>query len=239
MSDHIDDELPLVLTGEADRETVRIVVAHLRECADCVQELISLLVSHASLASAARFAPEVLAAASVALADPPPTPDLSAVFAQVRSEAEAEAHRPAHAAHLPQRRWQRGLLAAAAVVVIGGGATAVIVTQTGGGSTPSTQVALSAYDVGTNSAHAVVRGDQMKVDATSLPTPPAGELYEVWLTNDARTAMHPLGWVAANGTGSYTVPAPLMDHFSAIEVSVQKVAAPDGYSGTSVLRGEY
>jgi hypothetical protein len=59
MSTHIFDELPLLLTGEADRATVALAADHLRECEDCQQELVSALIAHASLSSAARFAPEL------------------------------------------------------------------------------------------------------------------------------------------------------------------------------------
>ncbi len=235
MNDHIDDELPLVLSGEADRDTVMSVVAHLRQCRDCVEELLSLLIAHASLSSAARFAPEVVAIAVEHEQTSRPTPDLSAMFARVAAEVDIEtiaatSRRPRHTG-----RW----LAAAATVIVVAGGTAAIVTSASSSSGPATDVALSAYDIGTKPARAVVTGSQMKLDASSLPTLPSGELYEVWLTNAERTSMHPLGWVGPDGNGTYTVPAPLMNHFSAIEVSVQKVAAPDGYSGTSVLRGTY
>jgi len=244
VSEHIDEELPLVLTGEADQATVQAVVNHLRECPDCTQELLSLLVAHASLASAARFAPEVRTGPVSAPPEAPATaPDLSAVFAQIRAEVDADTASPTTTRTAPTaaaRRHHpaRWLAAAAAVIVIGGG-TAVIVEQTSSSGPSKIDVALAAYGVGQHPAQAVVTGDQMKLDAASLPAPPAGELYEVWLTDAQRTSMHPLGWIGANGTGTYTVPATLMNHFSAIEVSVQKVAAPDGYSGTSVLRGVY
>ncbi len=64
---HIDEEMWAILRGEADRVTMIAAAAHLRRCEDCVQELISVLVAHAGLASAVRFAPDL-----VAVADPGP-----------------------------------------------------------------------------------------------------------------------------------------------------------------------
>jgi Anti-sigma-K factor rskA len=231
VNEHIDEDLPLILTGEADRATVYAAVGHLRTCPDCTQELLSLLTAHASLSSAARFAPEIVSIPSAASEEPVAgPPDLTAMFASVRAEAEKTERRP--------RRTTRWLAVAAAVIIVGAG-TGVLIDRTTSNSSAQTDVALAAFDVGKTPAKAVVSGGQMKLDATSLPTPPSGELYEVWLTNAQRTSMHALGWIGPNGTGSYTVPATLMNHFSAVEVSVQKVAAPDGYSGTSVLRGTY
>ena len=111
MTSHVHDDLPLLLRGEADRATVTAAAEHLRGCEDCRQELISALVAHASLTSAARFAP---AAASAPSDRPAALPDLGPVFSQVRSEDESTRKRGGRA------RW----LAAAAVagVAIGAGA---------------------------------------------------------------------------------------------------------------------
>jgi predicted anti-sigma-YlaC factor YlaD len=61
MSTHLHDELPLLLSGEADRATVATAAAHLRECVDCRDELISALTAHAALSSAARVPPTIAA----------------------------------------------------------------------------------------------------------------------------------------------------------------------------------
>jgi hypothetical protein len=240
MTSHISDELPRLLTGEAPREVVQAAGSHLRTCADCQQELVSAVVAHASLTSARRFAPEVLtsrpvAPAAAAAADSTPLPDLSAVFAQVRDEAEHET--PA------RRRSRRPLYAVAAVaagVVVGTAGTA-LVQNLGDNSPAARSVALAAFDAGTTTAKATVdENGQMRVDAASLPRLDARHRYEVWLTDDARRHMQPIGWIAASGKATLTVPANLMSNFSDIEVSVQRVDAPSyDYSGTSVLRGSY
>ncbi len=242
MTEHVFDELPQVLTGEADRATVSAVATHLRECDDCRDELIGALVAHAALASSVKFAPELVrperAETSTASA-PPAAPDLTALFAQVRAEAEpvmlTGTHRNRSAR--PRRTW---LVAAAAAVVLalGGGA---VYAAVGSNSGPSSRtLALSAFDQGTTPASAKLTGnDQMTIDASSLPALANGSYYEVWLTNPARTAMAPVGVLNADRKASITVPDSEMSTYAAIEVSVQDTAGVGAYSGHSVLRGSY
>src|SRR5580692_832526 len=195
MTEHVFDDLPQLLSGEANRDTVNAVAEHLRSCDDCRDELISALVAHAALTSAVRFAPDLAAA-------PEPTnestkeptrdpvravialPDLSAVFAQVRAEADADAidslaeHR-AGPGHRAARARRYRLLAVAAVVILGlaGGAVAIADHSSSGPSQRS--VALDAYGVGTSAATAHLVGtNQMKLDASSLPELGAGRYYE-------------------------------------------------------------
>jgi anti-sigma-K factor RskA len=156
------------------------------------------------------------------------------VFAQVR----AEASNPAPTSH-PHRAWRGRWLAAAAVVglAVGGGAVAAS-TQLGGRPSART-VQLAAFGAGTVPATAkVIGGDEVTLDAASLPSPGAGKLYEVWLTNSARTRMYAVGSLGANRTGTFTVAADLIGTYNSIEVSVQPLN-DSAYSGVSVLRGAY
>jgi hypothetical protein len=238
MTAHISEELPRLLTGEATRDVVQSAATHLRTCEDCQQELVSAVVAHASLTSAQRFAPEIVArpAQEHAIAvDTGPLPDMSAMFAQVREEA-GQAPRA-------RRRSRRPLYAVAAVaagIVIGTGGTALV--QNVGDNTPAGRsVALSAFGSGTTAGQATVRTNgQMRLDAASLPKLDPEHRYEVWLTNKARSQMQPIGWIGTDGKATLTVPSNLMSNYSAIEVSIQDVdAATYTYSGTSVLRGSY
>jgi hypothetical protein len=226
---HVDDELPRLLSGEADRSTVETAAEHLRGCEDCQQELVSALVAHAALSSAARFAPD--AATTLHAVDEPPAdlPDLSSMFARVRAEG----------ARTPARRWRTTWLVAATVAGLAIGAGAVTLAENAGSGPSARTVALAAYDQGTTTATAKIGRDEMRVDATSLPSLPQGKRYEVWLTDAKRKHLQPLGWVGANGKTDLTVPPDLMNQFSAVEVSVQDVNAPYQYSGVSVLRGSY
>jgi hypothetical protein len=252
---HVADELPRLLTGEATRADVLAAAAHLRGCVDCQQELVSAVVAHASLSSAQRFAPELLALhaeqllsetdASAAEVPDEDLPDLAAVFAQVRAEADTAPGPASASVPVPpaeSRRAGRGRLAvaaAAAGLLVGGGAVGAV-TQLGGSGPSGRAVALAAYDTGTHAATARMGASTLTVDATALPTLDSRHRYEVWLTNAARTQMQPVGWIGADGKARLTVPSDLSDEFDAIEVSVQQVNAPSyDYSGTSVLRGSY
>src|SRR4051795_3119300 len=133
---HLSDDIPRLLTGDASREEVLAAAEHLRSCPDCQQELVSAVVAHASLTSAHRFAPDIMAAdpdisedASVG-----PLPDLSAMFEQVRSEAAVAPAAPA--AGVRHRRLIAG--AAAAAVVLGGGG--VVIAETVGSSSSDSSV---------------------------------------------------------------------------------------------------
>jgi hypothetical protein len=125
MSTHIFDELPLLLTGEADRATVALAADHLRECEDCQQELVSALIAHASLSSAARFAPELRSLLSTddaedRPAEPADLPDLTPIFEMAKQEARA----PRHSVVPPRARSRRArwiAVAAVAGVLVGGG----------------------------------------------------------------------------------------------------------------------
>ena len=235
---HIADELPAMLTGEAPRDVVGSAASHLRECDDCRQELVAAVVAHASLASAQRFAPELVKVlaetdTTIELPETDALPDMSAVFAQARADAAAESARPT--------RSRTRIFAAAAVaagVLVGGGAITLV--ELSGSNAKSTTVALAAYGIGSVGGRATVTNGQMNLDAAALPRLDATHRYEVWLTDTSRTRMQPIGWVDANGKAQLTVPANLMSQYRAIEVSVQQINAPDyTYSGTSVLRGTY
>jgi hypothetical protein len=251
--EHVFDDLPLLLSGDADRATVTAVSAHLQTCADCRDALIAALAAHAALRSAARFAPELaivqpvepvaapangegaenMAAETTAgafLIDGIDEPDLSAMFAQVRAEAARE----------PARRQHRWLVAAAAAVILALGGTGTYLAVDHSSTASGRALSLAAFDQGTTTASArLVGDDRMIVDASALPALGDGRYYEVWLTNGARTSMAPVGVLDADRKASISVPASEMSTYAAVEVSVQETAGVGAYSGHSVLRGSY
>lgn len=238
MTNHISEELPRLLTGEASRDAVVDAAAHLRECADCQQELISAVVAHASLTSAQRFAPEIMQGARADLPAEVESalPDLSAIFAQARQEAASPVVRARQRA---RRVPTRALLGVAAAVAVIGGGVGTFAAVNSGSSNSGQPVALRAFGTGTTSATAAIGAGKVTLNATSLPKL-AGKRYEVWLTNSARTQMQPIGWIGVDGKASLTVPSDLMARYSDIEVSVQPVASSAyTYSQISVLRGAY
>ncbi len=235
---HITDELPRLLTGEAPRDVVLDAAAHLRTCADCQQELVSAVIAHASLTSAQRFAPEVVASVPVpkpAPAEPRPLPDLEAVFRQVRAEAAEEA---APAAPAPHRR-QRMLVAAAAAVVVAGGGTAIGLAATSGSSGPPTRT-VALETVGTFRGRptvTMVGTERMRVNATSLPMLAPGYRYEVWLASPDNK-MQAVGFVGSDRTAELTLTSDLIKQYTDVAISEQRRNQPL-FSGVLVARGSY
>lgn len=231
MTQHISDDLPRLLTGEASRDDTLAAAEHLRSCPDCQQELVSAVVAHASLSSARRFAPRSAVPAEPDGEAPLPLPDMSAVFAKVRDEV-------AHQETSHSRR--RALIAVAAAAVIAAGVGVTIAETTGSSSHPSgTNIALGPYDEGKVAAAATLTGPgTMRVDASALPQLGAGRFYEVWLTNPARTRLQAVGSLGNDNEAELTVSPKVMGQYSAIEVSVQRLNQTT-YSGHSVLRGSY
>ena len=92
MSAHLSADLPRLLSGEATREETLAAADHLRGCPDCQQELVSAAVAHASLASAYRFAPELIVRPAGSESEVTHThtlPDSSLTSDRVRSETAA------------------------------------------------------------------------------------------------------------------------------------------------------
>jgi anti-sigma-K factor RskA len=125
----------------------------------------------------------------------------------------------------------------ALVLTIGGGLTLGRDRGTGRGQT----VALAA-PAGGASARARMRGagdDQvMTMTASDLPRPPAGAWYEVWLVGDAGEAF-PVGVLAPDGEGVWSLPADVAARYRAIEVTLEQADGDPSRSDRSVLRGAY
>jgi hypothetical protein len=235
-SAHISENLPRLLTGDANRDEVMAAAEHLRSCPDCQQELISAVVAHASLTSAHRFAPEIVAPESTSDdevdVDGAPLPDMSAMFAKVRAEA----------AVAPARPHRRRLLAvaAAAAVLVGGGVTLAETVGSSSSTTSGRSVALKPFGVGTRAAEVTISGNgRMRIDATALPRPSSGQTYEVWLTDATRTRMQSVGFIGSDNQAELTVSPNVMAQYTAIEVSRQRADQTVTYSNISVLRGSY
>jgi hypothetical protein len=244
-STHISEDLPRLLTGDATRDEVMAAADHLRTCPDCQQELVSAVVAHASLTSAQRFAPEIVApeAPVQEQAEIPVSslPDMSAMFAKVREEASTSASASGQPARPAWRRQRLLAVAAAAAVLVGGGVT-IAETVGSGSSSPqqaSRSLSLRAFDLGKEPAKVTLIGaGTMRIDATALPKLDGAHFYEVWLTDAARKRMQAVGSIGRDNLAQLTVSSNVMSEYSAIEVSVQRTDET-AYSGKSVLRGSY
>jgi hypothetical protein len=234
MSQHISDDLPRLLTGEASRDETLAAAQHLRECPDCQQELVAAVVADASLSSARRVsAPRAVPAADAdAASEPVALPDMSSVFAKVRDEA-------AQAGRSHKRRRVLFAVAAAAVVATAGGIT---IAETVGGSNNQPEavtVLLPPVQPTTGApAKVTITGDRMHLDATSLPKLDGAHQYEVWLVNAAAGEPRPLGYIGGDRTADLTVPASVMAQYDSVAISVQQNTQVE-FSGQLAARGSY
>ena len=223
---HPQDDLPGLLLGELPPATAMAVDRHLAGCDPCRRDLAAV------------------AAASSALRDLSRLSLVEAVdLRRLASPADAPTHPSLPASVLRDRsRRTRWLLGAAAVLValgLGvGGFTVGRDRDTGRGQ----RVALGAPAAGGATAEARVRGagdDQiMSMSAEGLPRPPAGAYYQVWLVGDAGKDF-PVGVLAPNGQGIWSLPADVAARYRAIDVTLEPADGDPARSERTVLRGAY
>ncbi|HEX2159946.1 MAG TPA: anti-sigma factor [Actinomycetes bacterium] len=103
-------------------------------------------------------------------------------------------------------------------------------------------VALGAPAAGGATAEARMRGagdDQiMTMTAKGLPRPPADAYYEVWLVGDAGQEL-PVGVLAPNGEGVWSLPADVAARYRAVDVTLEQADGDPSRSDRTVLRGTY
>lgn len=215
---HPQDDLPGLLRGELPPAAAAAVDRHLAGCDPCRRDLAAVAVASSALRDAAR-----LAVAAPSDLPPPPSPGLPPSVLRDR------------------RRRGRWLLGAAAVLVallLGlGGYTAGRDRDAGRGRT----VALGAASGGaTAEAHLRGAGDDqiMTMSARGLARPPDGAYYEVWLMDDAGRAF-PVGVLAPDGQGVWSLPADVAARYRVIDVTLEPADGDPSRSSESVLRGTY
>ena len=215
---HVFDDLPLLLTGEADRATVAAVTAHLRECDDCRDELISAVAAHAALMSAVKFAADLVEPQPLGDSQlgPGRRPARAGSLRSLRRDPARTGRRRGTGRTRPpgldqspgsrrrarptaahrRRNW---IAAAAAVVVLARRRRVPGHADRLESGRRRATLHCAAYGEGTTPASAKLIGDdKMSLDASSLPALATGSYYEVWLTNGARTAMAPVGVLDAD-----------------------------------------
>ena len=225
---HPQDDLPGLLLGELPPAATMAVDQHLAGCDQCRRDLAAVALASSALRDAARL--PVL-----------PAPDLPPMRLPAAGPTEqAEPPLPRSLLRDPRRR-VRWLLGAAAVLVallLGvGGLTAGRDRDAGRGQA----VALGAAAGGaTAEAHMRGAGDDqiMTMTARGLPRPPAGAYYEVWLV-DAAGEEFPVGVLAPNGEGIWSLPADVAARYRVIEVTLERADGDPSRSDRSVLRGTY
>ena len=219
---HPQDDLPGLLLGELPPATAVAVDRHLAGCDPCRRDLAAVAVASSALRDVSRL-PFPLPAS--ALRDVPRLPyPLPASVLRDR----------------PRRsRWLLGAAAVLVALLLGvGGFTVGRDRDTGRGQ----RVALGAPAAGGATAEARMRGagdDQiMSITAEGLPRPPAGAYYGVWLVGDAGKDF-PVGVLAPNGQGIWSLPADVAARYRAIDVTLEPADGDPSRSGRTVLRGAY
>jgi len=177
--------------------------------------------SRLPLAEAVDLAPLALPA------DAPTHPSLPALPASVLRDRQRRS------------RWLLGAAAVLVALLLGvGGFTVGRDRDTGRGQ----GVALGAPAAGGATAEARMRGagdDQiMSMTAEGLPRPPAGAYYQVWLVGDAGKDF-PVGVLAPNGQGIWSLPADVAARYRAIDVTLEPADGNPSRSERTVLRGAY
>jgi len=223
---HPQDDLPGLLLGELPPATAVAVDRHLARCDPCRRDLAAMAVASSALRDLSHLS-------LVEAVDLP----------RLASPADAPTHPSLPASVLRDRsRRTRWLLGAAAVLValgLGvGGFTVGRDRDTGRGQ----RVALGAPAAGGATAEARMRGagdDQiMSMSAEGLPRPPAGAYYQVWLVGDAGKDF-PVGVLAPNGQGIWSLPADVAARYRAIDVTLEPADGDPARSERTVLRGAY
>jgi anti-sigma factor RsiW len=210
---HPQDDLPGLLLGELPPATAVAVDRHLAACDPCRRDLAAVAVASSALRDISRLP----------LVQAPDLPPLQLPAAG------------------PPRQRPRWLLGAAAVLVallLGVGAFTIGRDRDAG---RSQTVALGA-PAGGATAEARMRGagdDQtMTMTAKGLPRPPAGAYYEVWLVGDGGQEL-PVGVLAPDGEGVWSLPAEVAARYRAIDVTLEPADGDPSRSDRTVLRGSY
>jgi anti-sigma factor RsiW len=212
---HRQDELPGLLLGELPPATAVEVDRHLAACDACRRDLAAVAVASSVLRDASRLRfPE-------APAPEPPLPSSPLSDRRRRS------------------RWLLGAAVVALALALGaGGLTLGRGRDPGRGQT----VALGAPAAGPATAQARMRGDGddqlMTMTARDLPRPPAGAYYEVWLVDGAGQEF-PVGVLAPNGEGIWSLPADVAARYRTIAVTLEPADGDPSRSDRTVLRGSY
>jgi len=84
--------------------------------------------------------------------------------------------------------------------------------------------------------HGTAQGHQLTIDSTGLPLRQG--YYEVWLYNPANGGMQPVGALADDGSGTFTVAGSLdLRSYNVIDISAQDYGGSTVVHQQSVLQG--
>ena len=133
-------------------------------------------------------------------------------------------------------RWRAGLAAAAVVVTLAAAGGGYLLGRDSDGAAASAashatlraQPGAPAGVAGTAVVHATAQGHQLTIDSSGLPLRQG--YYEVWLYNPTSGGMQPVGALADNGSGTFTVAGSIdLRSYNVIDISAQD------YGGSTVV----
>jgi hypothetical protein len=227
---HPQDDLPGLLSGELPPAAAVAVDRHLAGCDPCRRDLAAVAVAASALRDAARL-------------PVPGAPDLPPLALPAGPAGRPGRGRPPGSPLRDRGRRSRWLLGAAAVLLalllgIGG-----FTVGRDRGPADGRTLALAAPAGGpAPRAEARMRGhgdDQiMTMTAQGLPRPEGGAYYEVWLVGAAGDGF-PVGVLAPNGEGVWSLPAEVAGRYRVIHVTLEPADGDPAMSPRTVLRGGY
>ncbi|GAB3691355.1 anti-sigma factor [Angustibacter aerolatus] len=226
-TEHVHDDLPLLLTGELDRRTAETALEHLRGCDECRLELVDLAGAHGALTTAARLLRPGRSDREPGGPDVPlpPLPDL-----------------PRPGPRLGVRR-TRLVAAAAACLLVGAGAGALVTHEREVPRGRAAEVVALQPVTGDASGRVTMTSPggqtRMSISTDGLPAPGAGHFYYAWLLDPATNKMLPLGVVSPSTPARFAVSTDLVTRYHAVDISLQADDGDPGHSATSVLRARY
>jgi anti-sigma factor RsiW len=225
---HPQDDLPGLLLGELPPATTIAVDRHLAGCDPCRRDLAAVAVASSALRDLSRLPfPEAPYLPPLRLPATGPAAD----------DDRAGRAAPALGGRTRGSRWLLGAAAVLLALLVGVGGFALGRGRDDAGPA----VALDAT-AGSATAEARMRGSGdgqiMTMTAKGLPRPPAGAWYEVWLVDDAGNEF-PVGVLAANGEGIWSLPADVAARYRVIDVTLEVADDNPSRSSRTVLRGAY
>jgi Anti-sigma-K factor rskA len=136
-------------------------------------------------------------------------------------------------------RWLLGAAAVLVALLLGAGGLTLGRDR---GAVGGRTVALGPPAAGPASGQARMRGDGddqiMTMTARNLPRPAAGAYYEVWLVDDAGHRF-PVGVLAPDGEGVWSLPADIAARYRVIDVTLEPADGNPAMSARIILRGPY
>ncbi len=141
-------------------------------------------------------------------------------------------------------RWRIGLAVAAVIVTLGALGGGYLLGRHNDGAAMNTashatllaQPGAPAGVTGTAVVHATAQGHQLTIDSSGLPLRQG--YYEVWLYNPASGGMQPVGALADDGSGTFTVAGSIdLRSYDVIDVSAQDYGGSTVVHQNSVLQG--